>query len=193
MNKSIFAYRFGLTTAIVMLSLFISTAAFAGTGNNTAAAGSGPQQVVVTNTAAQPVPMVGLVSIQNTGAQPVPVTMNMQPFQTAFVSYSANTTAFGGPPTIKTLASVPANKRLVVEYISGNCSGLTGWVAMVSYGNGSFSGAEYLPPTYNNSLISMPVHFYVNPGEDFAILNNNISPSAVSCSITASGYWVNLQ
>jgi hypothetical protein len=50
MNKKIFANRFGLTIALVVLSLIASTTAFA-------AAGQGPQQVVVTNTSANPVPV----------------------------------------------------------------------------------------------------------------------------------------
>jgi len=52
MKKNIFANRFGLI-ALMSLSLFASTA-FAGNA-------PAPTQVVVTNTAAQPVPMVGLV------------------------------------------------------------------------------------------------------------------------------------
>jgi len=47
MTKRIFANRFGLV-ALMSLSLFASTAF----------AGNGPTQVVVTNTPAQPVPMV---------------------------------------------------------------------------------------------------------------------------------------
>lgn len=52
MNKRIIANRFGLI-ALTCLSLFASTAAFA--GNPPAA-----QAVLVTNSTAQPVPMVGL-------------------------------------------------------------------------------------------------------------------------------------
>jgi hypothetical protein len=56
MHKSIFANRFGLIISIVHISLLPSTAAWAQKTpiNN---AGSGTQQVIVTNNAAQPVPV----------------------------------------------------------------------------------------------------------------------------------------
>ena len=55
MEKKSFANRFG-PIALMSLSLFASTA-FAGTAATSAAGAQGPQQVVVTNTPAQPVPV----------------------------------------------------------------------------------------------------------------------------------------
>lgn len=61
MDRKIFAKLFWLITAFVTLSLIICTAAFAGTGSTNTASAQSPQQVVVSNSAAQPVPMNGLV------------------------------------------------------------------------------------------------------------------------------------
>jgi hypothetical protein len=71
-EKKHFANRFGLI-ALISLSLFASTSAFAGNAPMA-------QQVVVTNTPAQPVPMVGLVKDSDAPAR--------KPFQTAVVSFT---------------------------------------------------------------------------------------------------------
>ncbi len=60
MKKTIFANRFGLV-ALLSVSLFASTAL---AGNTPA-----PTQVVVTNTPAQPVPIVGLVKDSDAAAR----------------------------------------------------------------------------------------------------------------------------
>ena len=86
MKKNIFANRFGLI-ALMSLSLFASTA-FAG---NTPA----PTQVVVANTTAQPVPVVGLIKDSDAPAR--------KAFQTNFISVSSNVPA--------SVVSVPANQR----------------------------------------------------------------------------------
>jgi hypothetical protein len=65
MHKPLLADRFGLAISFVFLSLFPSTSAWAQKTAMTAAAAQGPQQVIVSNTTAQPVPMVGLVTVQH--------------------------------------------------------------------------------------------------------------------------------
>src|SRR6266545_4194608 len=65
MNLKMFANRFGLAILFVFLSLFPSTSAWAQKSMTTAVSAQGPQQVVITNTTAQPVPMVGLVTVQH--------------------------------------------------------------------------------------------------------------------------------
>jgi hypothetical protein len=56
MSKLNFANRFGLAMSLVAMSLFSSTTAWAQKAPTGTAAAQGPQQVIVTNTAAQPVP-----------------------------------------------------------------------------------------------------------------------------------------
>ena len=174
MHKFNFANRFGLAISFVFLSLFPPTSALA--QKTSAAAGSGTQQVIVTNTA----------------AQPVPVTMQ-QPGSMAFQSGLVQFTAAPGNTNLKTLVTVPAGKRLVVDYISGACSNLSGYAALGGVTGGSFSGFVYLPIAYNTTLISMPIRLYVNPGEDFDLFINNIGFAGTGCSFTASGYYVNAQ
>lgn len=108
MNKKIIANRFGLVV-LMSLSLFASTSAFA-------AAAQGPQQVVVTNSAAQPVPMSGLVYVQNSPAQPIPVTMaDKQLYQ---LSKTANFQA----ATLSFNFTVPSGKKFVVQNINLSAS-----------------------------------------------------------------------
>ena len=65
MDKKILANRFGLAISFVFLSLFPSTAAWAQKTAISTASAQGPQQVIVANSTAQPVPMVGLVTVQH--------------------------------------------------------------------------------------------------------------------------------
>ena len=97
MNKKALANRFGLI-ALTCLSLFASTAAFA-------ASPVTAQQVVVTNTPAQPVPMVGLVKDSDAPAR--------KPFQTGIIQINAP----AGQSTFHLLATVPANQRLVCRSV----------------------------------------------------------------------------
>ena len=87
MTKGIFANSFGLI-ALMSLSLFASTAAFAG---------AGPSQVIVTNTP----------------AQPVPVTLaGKQPYQ-ANASADMN-----GNPNYSLFIPVPSGQKFVVEHVN---------------------------------------------------------------------------
>jgi len=134
----------------------VVTAAFAGTGTTGTAAAQGPQQVVVTNTPAQPVPMVGLVKDSDAPAR--------KPFQSNFILVSSNVVA--------SVVSVPANQRLVVEHVSALCSGvLTGNVRLLSVDpSTNFSkGQEFLPGEVLYEAISTPVRFYADPGLDLKL------------------------
>ena len=79
-KRKVFANRFALI-ALTCLSLFASTAAFAGSPATA-------QQVVVTNTPAQPVPMVGLVKDSD-----APARKSFQ-WNGTFNQYSGASTAF---------------------------------------------------------------------------------------------------
>lgn len=169
MNKRIIANRFGLV-ALMSLSLFASTA-FAG---NTPA----PTQVVVANTPAQPVPMIGLVKDSDAAAR--------KPFQT-----STNVNPAALTPA---LVTVPVNQRLVIEYASGSCTGTnTGFVQMYSQTPGSVvtTAYEYLPSQILFQTISIPVKFYVNPGDQLRIALFGGVPGGL-CSVTVHGYYVDL-
>jgi hypothetical protein len=170
MEKKSFANRFGLI-ALMMLSLFASTA-FAGNA-------PAPTQVVVTNTPAQPVPMVGLVKDSDAPAR--------KAFQTGMIP------VFAGIP--KFVVSVPANQRLVIEHISALCFGVvTGYADLFSVDPSTNfdQGEEYLPADMFSKAISTPVRFYAGPGEDLKITFVNIGGQGGSCNMTVSGYFVNL-
>jgi len=165
MTKITFANRFGLI-ALALVSLFASTA-FA----------TSPTQVVVTNSPAQPVPMVGVIKDTDAPAR--------KSFQTTSIGFFVDTPQF--------VVSVPNNERLVVEHVSGYCSGATGGT-LYMYSDEptthSIHGLEYLTSDVTIKVISDPVRFYVDPGLNLNLRLIN-TPSGV-CHITISGYYVSL-
>lgn len=169
MNKRTFANRFGLI-ALMSLSLFASSHAFAGN--------SGPTQVVVTNTPAQPVPMVGLITDSDA------------PARKSFV-WSGSFNGGQGGSNANLVTTVPANQRLVVEDVSGYCTSGINYIALNSYDAADYT-YHYLPATFWNGTgpASVPVRFYVNPNQQF---NFSIGgPQYGTCYLAVSGYYVNL-
>jgi len=181
MQKKSFANRFGIV-ALISLSLFASNA-FAGTATGTAAA-QGPQQVVVTNTPAQPVPVVGLVKDSDAPAR--------KPFQTGLVFVDVPTNAL----TNQLVTTVPPNQRLVIERATGYCDNVQGTVILSS--NSSVPGApdkgdEFLPVEFQSAKpAATSPSFYVDPGFNFSIKVLKQSGQFGTCSLTFSGYYVNL-
>jgi hypothetical protein len=170
MNKRIFANRFGLI-ALMSLSLFTATA-FAG---NTPAA----TQVVVTNTPAQPLPMVGLVKDSDAAAR--------KPFQW-FGTISTNN--LNG---ILKVTTAPANQRLVVEDVSGFCQGAVTYLDLRTWNQNFTVAFHYLPAAFWNGTgpTSTPVRFYIDPGVDLYLdMTWNTSPAY--CHVAISGYLVDL-
>jgi hypothetical protein len=167
--KNTIVNRFGLI-ALMLLSLFASTA-FAG---NTPAA----TQVVVTNTPAQPVPMVGLIKNSDAPAR--------NSLQTLFLSLNPN--------TIWKVVSVPVNQRLVIEQVSGRCNIVgNGWITLsaVDPSTNNYKGAQFLPDQILHSATSAPITFYADPGSDL-ILNYVDGGNGAQCSVSLTGYYVSL-
>jgi hypothetical protein len=160
--KRIIANRFGLI-ALMSLSLFASTAAHAVS-----------QPVIVTNTTAQPVPVVGIVKDSDAPAR--------KPYQTGLIYFP---TQIG--TNFKSLMTVPANQRLVIQHVSGICH-YVNTISLSSALPGSAGGFEFLPAA--NTLISIPVTFYANPGENFGFMTS--AGGSGYCNLTLTGYYVNL-
>lgn len=87
---------------------------------------------------------------------------------------------------------VPANQRLVIEHVSGICYGLAGYVALDSKAGGTLSGFEYLPGEFSTKYTSAPVEFFANPGELLEVMVSNNGLQSASCSVSVSGYFVDL-
>lgn len=169
MTKRTFTNRFGLAV-LLLLSLFASTAAFAS---------SGPQNVVVTNTPAQPVPMVGLIKDTDASAR--------KPFQWegTFTQSPHLSSAFK-------IVSVPASQRLVIEQVTGMCAG-SGLLSLQE--SGPPQHYQWLSASYSASAgtpVSTPVRFYADPGADFSLYMSNGYDQDFSCSMTLTGYFVDL-
>ena len=173
MNKRIIANRFGLI-ALICVSLFASTA-FAGNA-------PAPTQVVVTNTPAQPVPMVGLTKDSDAPAR--------KPFQTAPLYIPAQLQA-----TFYDVVTVPANQRLVIEHVSGSCANITS-LYLASYNQvPAWTGVVFLSKDFYTgpgAVGSTPVRLYANAGETLKVDITNQTGLSGSCYLAISGYFVNL-
>jgi len=174
MEKKSFANRFGLI-ALMLLSLFVSTAVFA--GNAPAAS-----PVVITNTPAQPIPMVGLVKDSDAPAR--------KPFQTVPIYVPAQL-----PANFYDVVTVPANQRLVIEHVSGTCANITG-VSLASYNQvPTWTGIVFLAKDFYTgagAVGSTPVRLYANAGESLKIDVTNQTGLSGYCYLAISGYFVNL-
>ena len=170
MNKRIFANRFGL---IALMSLFASTAAYAG---NPAAT-----PVIVTNTTAQPVPVVGIIKDSDAAAR--------KPFQ----SHKYFSVPAGSSGSVL-LATVPANQRIVLEEVSGYCSNVSGIANVQSYTNQNGTQAiQFLPEDFvTKKSAATSVRLYANPGETLFASVNNTGGLAGGCSLSVAGYYVDL-
>jgi hypothetical protein len=108
MHKATFANCFGLVASFFLVSLFPTTSAWAQKTSGTATA-QGPQQVIVANTTAQPVPMVGLVSV----TEPSKVWTRLYLFVNILD---------GTPNGSNSVYTVPPGKRFMVEHLSADCT-----------------------------------------------------------------------
>lgn len=165
--------------ALAALTLtFLATSSLAGAGTTNTAGAQGPQQVVVTNTPAQPVPMVGLVKDSDASAR--------KPFQ-----WNGKLNAAPGAGIFK-VTTVPPNQRLVIENVSGYCSGISS--TLLSETDAANSNWLFLPPTFWNGAgpASTLVRFYVNPGGDLDFSLNTNPGLPGFCLLGVSGYYVDL-
>ena len=172
MNTRPLGIRFGLIA--LALSLFASTAF--------AQDSPALKQVVVTNSAAQPVPMIGVIKDSDAPAR--------KPLQWHGVFGFSG--AGSSEQAIK-VTTVPNSQRLVIEDVSGNCEGSAYVLDLDSYDPVTSNRAwHFLPAAFWNGTgpASTPVRFYVEPGFDlyFALASNG----QTSCNLAVAGYYVNL-
>jgi hypothetical protein len=198
---------------LVVLALLLN---LGGTGRVVADA---VKDVIVANTVANPVPTTiqgtlpaisGNVAVTNTptvnvGSIPTFVVQSRdeparQPFQ-HFGTFQIEAPAFGGNDSF----TVPAGKRLVIEYVSFRSNILTGGNQIVSFsiqnqGGGSIGGFGYVPETTIESAVNTTgfiaheqVRLYCDPGTNVnvsAIRNSTVGSDTASYTLT--GFFVNL-
>jgi len=118
-----------------------------------------------------------------------------RPFQT---QGTVNVYATAGNLSYQSVVTVPANQRLIVRRISGFCSGISGIGASVGLMSRdqaqSQTGYEFLGKefTIDFSPSNEEVEFYVNPGEELGIQVFNANGQDGLCSVTVTGYFMNL-
>ena len=193
MATKIFAKNLGLAIYFVFLTVFPTTAAWA--QKTTAAAGTQtPQQVVVTNTAAQPVPtsVQGTVNV-NVGNAVAVHEPSREPIKISQTVVIAN----GDSAGLGTNYNIPTGKRLVLQQFSMDCLLSAGAYAM-SYITTYDGDVAYLPTT----LMPWPSQgagFYravgnspINWTQDSGVLQFGAQRSGTSgvgsCVVVITGY-----
>ena len=159
-----------------------------------------PQNVKVINTPEQPVPVTGTVSVSNLGGSPLPVQDVDSPGRQP-VTAEGSCSDSGCTDTVYT---VPAGKRLVVEYASITATIPPGKVARwrLFTNNAGQQGAELnfpltQPPAIfgalSQSTAGQQVRLYAEAGSDVRMngtTSDNATPSTYIFSI--SGYLVDV-
>lgn len=182
-------------------------------GPNGQAGTNSTSNVVVTNSAAQPVPTTVTNTvpavIANSTAQPVPTKNAADPvFQAFQMKVSINLLV--GQDATSVNIPVPAGKRLVIETVSGFFSTLNanGTIPQLSISTYTTSDGEFfLPVTWFG-------HFAVQGWEDYAVTSsarlyadskgvgvflrrsadaNYVNTGEVNGAVTVSGYLVDIQ
>jgi hypothetical protein len=142
------------------------------------------QAVTVANTSANPVP------VQQQGTASVSVTNTSVPVHEQGV---ASVLQAGTPVTVQfsnlTLYTVPAGKRLVIEYVSGY-SDTSGYMVLEVLGGG-IGVANFTLPTTNATnefvtrwVMSHPVTIFAGPGAQLEAIGGT------DAQITATGYML---
>jgi hypothetical protein len=166
--------------------------------------------VTVSNGASNPVPVAGNVAVSNARTSPVPVVAvdnpARQPFQfSRSLTFSPATgqTSCAGP-----CFSVPAGKRMVIEFVSVIAEVGSGEkvlsLEIVQFPISQSSIVHFLPPVFvgtnnpfqNNSdmfLISQKIKMYLDAstGADIEVFKN-VSTSNGSISANLSGYLIDV-
>jgi len=177
------------------------------------------KDVIVANTAAHPVPVTlqgtlpaisGNVAVTNTptvnvASLPTVIFQNRdeparQPFQ-RFASFQMQAPATGAGDTF----TVPAGKRLVIEYVSLRTNINTGANQVVSYslsnqGGGSLGTFSFVPqPTIDSAIGTTgyiahgQLRAYCDPGTNVTITAvRNSTNDSDTVNYTVSGYYVNV-
>jgi hypothetical protein len=150
--------------------------------------GPPPFDVTVVNTGARPVPVTGTVSVSNLGSNPVP-----EPFQTAVTKPLPGQPGGG--------YTVPAGRRLVIEYVSAEVLAAPGCVTAPRITLNTTVGAvpvsHYFYPEDTGTVsdpgagveraygLSKPTKVYADPGTQVTIdIRTSSSPL---CSLLNAG------
>jgi hypothetical protein len=152
-----------------------------------------PVNVNVVNT---PLPVTGTISVGNLGDSPLPVRDVDNPARQP-VSATANCSESTGTNCEATIYSVPAGKRLVIEYVSFQARVPFGQVAYMS-----ITGGPYFP--FSQPAVSFPganvvrfaeqVRLYSEPGTTLVVQGERTGSglSSTNFSFFISGYLVDV-
>jgi hypothetical protein len=179
MHKVNFANRLGLVASFFLMSLFPTTSAWAQKTTGTAAA-QGPQQVIVTNTAGQPVP----VAVQ--GAQYFQATQSLGCAGCLHLDFTFN---------------VPSGKKLLIRSVNvygGSYNNLDDFGAVLYADDGSTGWLMFGMPPVGGGFSSFAVAGGTNQSVQLLVTNTahasvrrgNGGITAFSATMTISGELV---
>jgi len=201
--------------SVALAAILCGTTAFAqGSGSKdpsgqAPSAGSGTTNVVVTNTAAQPVPVTvtnapqSSVTINNTAAQAVPVKDQSSPDLQPFALEWSFTIANGAGSTNKSV-NLPAGKRLIVDAMSGAANstspGQAFYISAATWCANVFGSAYVTIPflAQNFYVGSMPLKTCVDPGSSLNLTvfrttdNNGQWAGSPSGQLFVYGHYVDV-
>jgi hypothetical protein len=150
--------------------------------------------VRVMNTASEPVPVRGTVSVDGAVQVSSPAT---EPYQET-IHFNQSATTCTQFVCAVDFPAVPAGKRLVVTFVSARY-GLSpgGTLASVELGiNGNFNEPSVLLPAqrigFDTHLASGPVSFYVDAGDEptLGLQGQFVQPASLTATASIVGYLV---
>lgn len=187
----------GAYLVLVVATILLNSPPVAGQGKGQGQP-NGPN-VRVINSSAEPVPVVGEVTVASLPAVELDTTTPLQVFDVdnpAFQPFQIHFPLGTDSPQL----TVPAGKRLVIEHVTGNAfsSGDVFWMAVLTTAGGEFASHLFpmtkvgVAPSGNNVYVaSAQTRIYADPGTNVSIQPDAIGPPSQRFS-SISGYLVDV-
>jgi len=147
---------------------------------------------------------IGLVSSRpaHSGGGPVPVTISNTSVPTNPTDVAAPSQAIQflkQPDTYGTNSSeaeediqVPANKRLVIEYISAEVGTGYGSVTVETVSGGNLAAYYLIERTTSHTHQFFPTRIYADPGTPVRVIVDSVDGKRVYADVEISGYYGNV-
>jgi hypothetical protein len=131
-----------------------------------------------------------LVQVVNTSANPVPNRDQDNPAQQPFQFLAQPDTVGTGQTQAETDITVPAGKRLVLEYVSAGIAAGNGQVAVETVAGGSLAAWYFIAqpsPVFTRGFF--PTRIYADPGSTVSV---HVFGANTQADVELSGHYVNI-
>jgi hypothetical protein len=131
-----------------------------------------------------------LVTVSNTAANPVPNRDQDNPAQQPFQQIAQPDTRGTGQTRAETDFTVPAGKRLVIEYVSAGIAAGNGSVAVETTAGGNPAAYYFINPAAPVSTRGFfPTRIYADPNTNVSVV---VTGANTQADVELSGYYVNI-